>query len=66
MVTRVTAEAKVMEWDEHRTKSLMSHTTKIFLHVTLKRVINKFKPEITEEQYGLVEGKGTVNAINIF
>jgi len=47
----------------HRTISLMSHVTKILLHIIMMRVRNKLKPEIAEEHCGFVEGKGTSNAI---
>ncbi|GFS27117.1 RNA-directed DNA polymerase from mobile element jockey-like [Elysia marginata] len=47
----------------HRTISLMSHVTKILLRVVMIRIRSKIKPEIADEQYGFVEGKGTTNAI---
>ena len=53
------------ECESHRTISLMSHVTKILLRIIMKRVRNKIKPEIAEEQCGFVEGKGTSNAIYI-
>ncbi|GFN74171.1 renin receptor-like [Plakobranchus ocellatus] len=43
----------------------MSHITKILLKIIMLRIRNKIKPEITEEQYGFVEDKGTSNAIYI-
>ncbi|GFR64660.1 LINE-1 retrotransposable element ORF2 protein [Elysia marginata] len=47
----------------HRTISLMSHVTKILLRVVMMRIRSKIKPEIVDEQYGFVEGKGTINAV---
>ncbi|GFS15743.1 LINE-1 retrotransposable element ORF2 protein [Elysia marginata] len=47
----------------HRTISLMSHVTKILLRVVMMRIRSKIKPEIADEQYGFVEGKGTTNTI---
>ncbi|XP_063588673.1 uncharacterized protein LOC134765810 [Penaeus indicus] len=53
------------ECENHLTISLMSQVTKILLKIITNRVRNKIKPEITEEQCGFVEGKGTANAIYI-
>ncbi|GFO31938.1 retrovirus-related pol polyprotein from type-1 retrotransposable element r2 [Plakobranchus ocellatus] len=53
------------ECELHRTISLMSHITKILLKIIMLRIRNKIKPEITEEQCGFVEDKGTSNAIYI-
>ncbi|GFN80048.1 endonuclease-reverse transcriptase [Plakobranchus ocellatus] len=53
------------ECEVHRTISLMSHITKILLNIIMLRIRNKIKPEITEEQCGFVEDKGTSNAIYI-
>ncbi|GFR67399.1 endonuclease-reverse transcriptase [Elysia marginata] len=47
----------------HRAISLMSHMTKILLRVVMMRIRSKIEPEIADEQYGFVEGKGTTNAI---
>ena len=52
-----------MECNKHRTISIMSQLGKIVLRVILNRVRNKIRPEIPEEQYGFVKGKGTTNAI---
>ena len=52
-----------VECSLHRTISLMSIITKIILRVILNRLKRKIKPEIGEEQYGFMEGKGTRNAI---
>ena len=52
-----------MECNKHRTISIMSQLGKIVLRVILNRVRNKIRPEIPEEQYGFVKGKGTANAI---
>ena len=43
----------------------MSHVTKIILRVILLRARSKIRPEISEEQYGLMQDKGTRNAIYI-
>ncbi|GFO30382.1 retrovirus-related pol polyprotein from type-1 retrotransposable element r2 [Plakobranchus ocellatus] len=43
----------------------MSHITKILLKIIMLRMRSKIKPEITEEQCGFVEDKGTSNAIYI-
>ena len=47
----------------YRLISLMSHITKIILRVVMTRVRNKINPEISEEQFGFCNGKGTRNAI---
>ena len=41
----------------------MSQVTKILLRVVLTRIRNKIRPQISEEQYGFVKGKGTRNSI---
>src|SRR5215469_11155304 len=52
-----------LECEKHRKKSIMSQVTKILLRVVLTRIRNKIWPQISEEQYGFVKGKGTRNAI---
>ena len=52
-----------MECNKHRTISVMSQLGKIVLRIILNRIRNKIRPEIAEEQYGFVKGKGTTNAI---
>ena len=54
-----------VECNLFRTISLMSQITKIILKVILNRIKRKLKPEIAEEQYGFMKGKGTRNAIFI-
>ena len=54
---------KANECELHRTISLMSHTTKILLRILMKRARTQIKPEISDSQYGFVQGKGTRNAI---
>src|SRR5215469_411026 len=51
-----------LECEKHRTTSV-SQVTKILLKVVLARIRNKIRPQISEEQYGFVKGKGTRNAI---
>ena len=53
------------ECEEHHTISLTSQLTKILLRIIMKRVRNKIQTEISPEQCGFVEGKGTNNAIYI-
>ena len=53
------------ECELHRTISLMSHVTKIILRVILLRARSKIGPEMSEEQYGFMQDKGTRNAIYI-
>ena len=52
-----------LECGKHRTISIISQVTKIMLRVILKRIRSKIRPEISEEQFGFVPGKGTRNAI---
>ena len=52
-----------LECSKHRTISIMSQVTKILLRVILKRIRNKISPEISEQQFGFVAGKGTANAM---
>ena len=52
-----------LECNKHRTNSIISRLTKILLQVILKRIRTKIRPEMSEEQFGFVSGKGTRNAI---
>src|SRR5215469_11626045 len=52
-----------LECEKHRTISIMSQVIKILLRIVLARIRNKIRPQISEEQYGFVKGKGTRNAI---
>ena len=38
-------------------------SNQILLRVVLARIRNKIRPQISEEHYGFVKGKGTINAI---
>ncbi|GFR88635.1 RNA-directed DNA polymerase from mobile element jockey-like [Elysia marginata] len=53
------------ECEQHRTISLMSHMTKVLLRIIMKRIRNKVYKEISDNQCGFIEGKGTANAIYI-
>ena len=46
-----------------RTSSLMSHAAKILLRVIVLRARNKVRQEISEEQYGFMDDRGTRNDI---
>ena len=52
-----------VEYDQHRTISLMSHLTKVMLRVLMNRMRNKFLPEISETQFGFMKDKGTGKVI---
>ena len=52
-----------LECNKHRTLSIMSQITKILLRVMLKRIRTKIRPQISDEQFGFVTGKGTSNAL---
>ena len=52
-----------VDCNKFRTISIISQLGKIILRIVLNRIRNKIKPEISEEQYGFVKGKGTANAI---
>lgn len=52
-----------LDCDKHRTISIMSQITKILLKVILKRIRGRIRNEVSEEQCGFMEGKGTSNAI---
>ena len=47
----------------HHTISLMIHVAKILLRVILLRSRSAVRQEISEEQYGFMDGRGTQNAI---
>ena len=52
-----------MDYENHRTISLMSHTLKLFLKIILQRVRRKLIPQISDHQYGFMPDRGTRNAI---
>ena len=52
-----------LECSKHRTLSIMSQITKILLRIVLKRIRGKIRPQISDEQFGFVAGKGTNNAL---
>ena len=52
-----------LECKKLRTISIMSQVTNILLRVIQERERPKIKPELSKEQFGLVSGKGTRNAI---
>ena len=56
---------ETIECELHRIISLMSHVTKIILRVIMIRARHKIRPEVSEEQYGFMQDKGTRNAIYI-
>ncbi|GFR85983.1 RNA-directed DNA polymerase from mobile element jockey-like [Elysia marginata] len=51
--------------EQHRTISFMSHMSKVLLRIIMKRIRNKVYKEISDNQCGFIEGKGTANAIYI-
>ena len=48
---------------KHRTISLLSHASKVLLEVIRSRIAHFIMPQIAEEQFGFVSGKGTTDAI---
>src|SRR5215469_9357153 len=52
-----------LECEKYRTISIMSQVTEFLLRVVLKRIRNKIRSQISEEQYGFLKGKGIRNAI---
>ena len=52
-----------MQCTNHRTIALISHSSKILLKIIAKRIENKLKEEIAEEQAGFRPGTGTRNQI---
>ena len=48
---------------KHRTISLLSHASKVVLEVIRCRLAHFIMPQIAEEQFGFVAGKGTTDAI---
>ncbi|GFS03869.1 RNA-directed DNA polymerase from mobile element jockey-like [Elysia marginata] len=47
----------------HRTISLMSHLTKFLLRIIMAGIRGKLRPEISNNQFGFVEDRGTRNVI---
>ncbi|PIK60804.1 endonuclease-reverse transcriptase [Apostichopus japonicus] len=48
---------------KHRTISLLCHASKVLLEVIRNRLAHFVMPQIAEEQFGFVAGKGTTDAI---
>ena len=48
---------------KHRTISLISHASKVLLEIIRCRISHYVMPQIAEEQFGFVTGKGTTDAI---
>ena len=51
------------ECEKHRTISLISHASKVLIEILRRRTANFVHPEISEEQFGFMPGKGTTDAI---
>ena len=49
--------------EKHRTISLVSHVTKLKLHIVINIIRGRTLHEIVPEQYGFMPDKGTGNAI---
>ncbi|KAG1651907.1 Craniofacial development protein 2 [Nymphon striatum] len=56
-------KAHAVECSDYRTISLMSHVTKLLLRIILKRIKNRIDREISEEQFGFRDQRGTREAI---
>lgn len=56
-------KAHAVECSDHRTISLMSHVTKLLLRIILKRIKNRIEGELSEEQCGFRDQRGTREAI---
>ena len=52
-----------LECSKHRTLSIMSQNTRIFLRIILKRIRTRLRPQISGKQLGFVRGKGTNNVL---
>ena len=52
-----------LECSKHRTISITSQISKVILRVIMDRLKGRIRQEIGEEQFGFMEGKGTMNAI---
>ena len=51
------------ECSKHRTLSLISHASKILLEIIRSRISYYINPNIADEQFGFMPGKGTTDAI---
>ena len=63
MYIAIPKTTRTVEFDQHRTMSLVSHLTKVMLRVLMNRMRNKILPEISETQFGFMADKGTRNTI---
>ena len=55
--------AGTQECTKHRTLSLISHASKVLLEILRERLNHFLGPEIADEQFGFVSGKGTTDAM---
>ena len=55
--------AGAQDCEKHRTISLISHVSKVLIEVIRSRMAYYVHPEIAEEQFGFMPGKGTADAI---
>ena len=51
------------ECSNYRTIALISHISKILLYIILKRLTKKMEAEISEEQAGFRQGRGTADML---
>ena len=58
-------KTNTVKCEEHRTISLIAHTSKIMLKILTRRIENKAEAFLGEDQFGFRRGKGTREAIAI-
>src|SRR4051812_4675338 len=55
--------SKAQEWGDFRTIALISHASKILLHLIKRRIMSIIERQLSDSQMGFRKGKGTRDAI---
>ena len=55
--------SKAQECDDFRTIALISHASKVLLHLIKRRITPIIKRQLGDSQMGFIKGKGTRDAI---
>ena len=56
-------KSKSTKCEEHRTLSILTHTSKILTKIILARIEKKIDENLAEDQFGFLKNRGTREAI---
>uniref|UniRef100_A0A8D9A6I6 Craniofacial development protein 2 n=1 Tax=Cacopsylla melanoneura TaxID=428564 RepID=A0A8D9A6I6_9HEMI len=62
-ISVIPKKAGTNKCSEHRTLSLISHSSKILTNIMIKRIEDKIEATLTDDQFGFRKGKGTRDAM---